>query len=179
MLKNLASSDVQTASLYNEWNWMNGWWILGKIITYMIVIHWFSSSHGAIGDSLPPWQPHQMWRLCLTITQSSHTTKHQQCHDLAKRGDTLMMKCFGWQTVGFHHKRTKLRRHFLNEREKYSLVRDLLNLHYLYIETHCNINPAKKETPHSFKGQQLENKSLYRFVIYMVFLEKYLSYNLT
>ena len=40
-------------------------------------------------------------------------------------------------------------------------------------------NPAKKETPHSFKGQQLENKSLYRFVIYMVFLEKYLSYNLT
>ena len=41
------------------------------------------------------------------------------------------------------------------------------------------INPAKKETPHSFKGQQLENKSVYRFVIYMGFLEKYLSYNLT
>ena len=30
-----------------------------------------------------------------------------------------------------------------------------------------NFNPAKKETPHSFKGQQLENKSLYRFVIYI------------
>ena len=44
---------------------------------------------------------------------------------------------------------------------------------------HVDINPAKKETPHSFKGQQLENKSLYRFVIYMGFLEKYLSYNLT
>ena len=41
------------------------------------------------------------------------------------------------------------------------------------------INPANKETPHSFKAQQLENKSLYRFVIYMGFLEKYLSYNLT
>ena len=31
------------------------------------------------------------------------------------------------------------------------------------------INRSKKETPHSFKGQQLENKSLYRFVIYMSF----------
>ena len=29
--------------------------------------------------------------------------------------------------------------------------------------------PRKKTTPHSFKGQQLENKSLYRFVIYMYF----------
>ena len=37
------------------------------------------------------------------------------------------------------------------------------------------INPANKETPHSFKGQQLENKLLYRFVIYMGFLEKYLA----
>ena len=41
------------------------------------------------------------------------------------------------------------------------------------------LNPSKKETPHSFKGQQLENKSLYRFVISMSFLEKFLSYNLT
>ena len=46
---------------------------------------------------------------------------------------------------------------------------------------HCfeELNPAKKETPHSFEGQQLENKLLYRFVIYMSFLEKCLSYNLT
>ena len=51
------------------------------------------------------------------------------------------------------------------------------NLHSHLHSLH--INPAKKETPHSFKGQQLENKSLYRFVIYMGFLEKYLSYNLT
>ena len=29
------------------------------------------------------------------------------------------------------------------------------------------INPAKKETPHSFKGHQLENKLLYRLVIYI------------
>ena len=41
------------------------------------------------------------------------------------------------------------------------------------------INPANKETPHSFKGQQLQNKSLCRFVIYISFLEKFLSYNLT
>ena len=42
------------------------------------------------------------------------------------------------------------------------------------------INPAKKETPHSFfKGQQLENKSLYRFVFQMSFLKKSLSYKLT
>ena len=39
--------------------------------------------------------------------------------------------------------------------------------------------PLKKKPPHSFKGQQLENKSLYRFVISMSFLEKFLSYNLT
>ena len=30
-----------------------------------------------------------------------------------------------------------------------------------------NINTSKKETPHSFKGQQLKNKLLYRFVIYV------------
>ena len=30
------------------------------------------------------------------------------------------------------------------------------------------INTAKKETPHSFKGQQLEDKLVYRFVIYMM-----------
>ena len=29
-----------------------------------------------------------------------------------------------------------------------------------------HVNPVKKETPHSFKGQQLENKSLNRFEIY-------------
>ena len=40
----------------------------------------------------------------------------------------------------------------------------------------CYINPAKKETPHSFKGQQLENKLLYRFVMYGFFRE--ISYNL-
>ena len=32
-----------------------------------------------------------------------------------------------------------------------------------------HVNPAKKEAPHSFKDQQLENKLLYRFVIYMGF----------
>ena len=31
-------------------------------------------------------------------------------------------------------------------------------------------NPLKKETTHSCKGQQLENKLLYLFVIYMSFL---------
>ena len=41
------------------------------------------------------------------------------------------------------------------------------------------LNPAKKETLHSFKGQQLENKSLYCFVIYMSIFEKFPSYNLT
>ena len=41
------------------------------------------------------------------------------------------------------------------------------------------LNRSKKETPHSFKGQQLEYKSLYRFVIYMCILETFLSYNLT
>ena len=51
---------------------------------------------------------------------------------------------------------------------------------YLYMLYHYMIiNPAKKETPHSFKGQQLEHKSLYRFVIYMSILEKFPSYNLT
>ena len=42
-----------------------------------------------------------------------------------------------------------------------------------------NLKPSNKETPHSIKGQQLENKLLYRFVTYMSFLEKSLSYNLT
>ena len=37
-------------------------------------------------------------------------------------------------------------------------------------------NAPKKETPHSFKGQQLEIKSLYRFNLH---LEKNLSFNLT
>ena len=41
------------------------------------------------------------------------------------------------------------------------------------------LNPSRKQTPHSFKGTQLENKSLYRFVIFMIFLDKILSYNLT
>ena len=31
------------------------------------------------------------------------------------------------------------------------------------------LNPANKETPHSFKGQQLENELVYRFVIYKGF----------
>ena len=53
--------------------------------------------------------------------------------------------------------------------------------HHLFSATKGRflLNPAKKETPHTFKGQQLENKSLYRFIIYMRFLEKFLSYNLT
>ena len=38
-----------------------------------------------------------------------------------------------------------------------------------------HINPAKKETPHSFKGQQLENKLLYRFVIYIGLRVKFLA----
>ena len=39
----------------------------------------------------------------------------------------------------------------------------------------CFINPAKKETPHLFKGQQLENKLLYRFVIYIGLWVKFLA----
>ena len=39
-------------------------------------------------------------------------------------------------------------------------------LFFKYLLTIDNvINPSKKETPYSFKGQQLENKSLYRFEI--------------
>ena len=37
------------------------------------------------------------------------------------------------------------------------------------------VNPANKETLHSFKGQQLENKSLYRFVIYIRLWIKFLA----
>ena len=37
------------------------------------------------------------------------------------------------------------------------------------------INPANKETLHSFKGQQLENESLYRFVIYIGLWIKFLA----
>ena len=41
------------------------------------------------------------------------------------------------------------------------------------------IKPLKKETPHSFKGRQLENKSLqYRFVICMSFLESWLRFTM-
>ena len=40
---------------------------------------------------------------------------------------------------------------------------------------HRQVNPAKKETPHSFKGQQLETKLLYRFVIYIVLWVKFLA----
>ena len=36
-----------------------------------------------------------------------------------------------------------------------------------YRPMHNYINPAKKETPHLFKGQQLENELVYRFVIYI------------
>ena len=42
-----------------------------------------------------------------------------------------------------------------------------------------DINPANKETAHYYKGQQLENKLLHLFVIYMNFLDESLSYNLT
>ena len=41
------------------------------------------------------------------------------------------------------------------------------------------LNPAKKETPHSFKGQLLDKKLLYRFVNYIGLLGKILSFNLT
>ena len=37
------------------------------------------------------------------------------------------------------------------------------------------INPAKREILHSFKGQQLENKSLYCFVIYIGLWKKILA----
>ena len=43
--------------------------------------------------------------------------------------------------------------------------------------TFLKINLSKKETPHSFKRQQLENKSL--FCNLHEFLETFLSYNLT
>ena len=61
-----------------------------------------------------------------------------------------------------------------------SWLKGLPQLHLRFVFIALNwTKPAKNETPHSFKGQQLENKLLYRFVIYMGFLEKYLSYNLT
>ena len=44
-----------------------------------------------------------------------------------------------------------------------------------YVHLREFINPAKKETPHSFKGQQLENKLLYRFVIYIGFWRNFLA----
>ena len=50
---------------------------------------------------------------------------------------------------------------------------------YMQFISTIMVDRSNKETPHSFKGQQLENKSLYRFVIYMSFLEKFLSFNLT
>ena len=46
----------------------------------------------------------------------------------------------------------------------YHLYYDLV---FVWIHTSNVCKPAKEETPHSFKGQQLENKSLYRFVIYI------------
>ena len=39
-------------------------------------------------------------------------------------------------------------------------------MHTLTKDMHW-LNPAKKETPHSFKGHQLENKLLYRLLIYI------------
>ena len=37
------------------------------------------------------------------------------------------------------------------------------------------INTSKKETLHSFKGQQLQNKSLYHFIIYIGLCKKILA----
>ena len=37
------------------------------------------------------------------------------------------------------------------------------------------INPANKEIAHSFKGKQLETILLYRFVIYIGLLEKFVT----
>ena len=42
----------------------------------------------------------------------------------------------------------------------------LLWVRWLIIDSYY-LNTSKKETSHSFKGQQLENKSLYRLVIYI------------
>ena len=61
---------------------------------------------------------------------------------------------------------------------------------HLQIKTQTNVynqskkslistKPLKKTTPHSFKGQQLQHKQLYRFVIQMSCLDKFLSFNLT
>ena len=47
-----------------------------------------------------------------------------------------------------------------------------VGIYFAVTPTICGIivvvlNPAKKETPHSFKGHQLGNKLLYRLVIYI------------
>ena len=49
------------------------------------------------------------------------------------------------------------------------------NIHILGDLCVLSINPTKKETPHSFKGQQLDNELLYRLVIYIGLLVKFLA----
>ena len=49
---------------------------------------------------------------------------------------------------------------------RYNIV-TMLNLVVYNLQLVYHTKPSKTETPHSFKGQQLENKSLYRFVIYV------------
>ena len=56
--------------------------------------------------------------------------------------------------------------------EKFALLFNLIGLDWmtgLSVNHIMKIDTSKKETPHSFKGQQLKNKSLYRFVIYKGF----------
>ena len=47
--------------------------------------------------------------------------------------------------------------------------------HYFPTVLITGLNPANKETAHSFKGQQLETILLYRYVIYIGLLEKFLA----
>ena len=86
-----------------------------------------------------------------------------------------------WSIVGVNYKATGFPAS--PSRSEKTKVKFRINLKDIAINFSAlclwNINPAKKETPHSFKGQRLENKLLYPFVIYMGFLEKYRSYNLT
>ena len=46
-------------------------------------------------------------------------------------------------------------------------MRSIEKQHNNMYDTNKELNPAKKETPHSFKSQQLENKLLYPFSNYI------------
>ena len=55
------------------------------------------------------------------------------------------------------------------------ITRLTLSPYYDRLSLSVLVNTSKKETVHYFKGQQLETLLLYRFVIYIGLLEKFLA----